>query len=235
MNAGRNLLLASVAALLLTGLLVAVFLTENARMEEEARAHEGKSIARGARLYDLYCVECHGVRGWGKPGIGPPLNVADLWGGRKGNAFYGSLHDFVYLVTSVGHPEEDMPIWSEELGGQLRADQIEDLTQFILNWMGPQPIGVRPTDAAPIVKGEPASGAEIFARNCVKCHGNDAQGTADAPSLVRPEMAARGDNVYRLTINYGVPGTAMVPWAWDEILTPKDIEDLIAFFRSLQQ
>ena len=129
MNVVRNLIIAIIAAVLVTALLVVVFMGEKARLETETSAQLGASISRGASSYDAYWAGCHGDRGQGIPGVYPPLNVEDLWSGREEIAFYGSLHDFVSLNISAGHPAQQMPSWSEAYGGPLRDDQVEDLTQ----------------------------------------------------------------------------------------------------------
>lgn len=52
----------------------------------------------------------------------------------------GSLHNFVYTTVHSGRPNsasywpQPMPAWSQTAGGPLRNDQVEDLTQFILNY-----------------------------------------------------------------------------------------------------
>ena len=52
----------------------------------------------------------------------------------------GSLHNFVYTTVFSGRPNsatywpQPMPAWSQTAGGPLRNDQVEDLTQFILNF-----------------------------------------------------------------------------------------------------
>lgn len=51
-----------------------------------------------------------------------------------------TLNSFIYTTLVHGRPNsssywpEPMPAWSQTAGGQLREDQIEDLTAFILNW-----------------------------------------------------------------------------------------------------
>lgn len=248
MNVARNLIIGSIAAVLVTALLIAIFVTENARMEAETGAQVGVSIARGARQYDAYCAGCHGDRGQGLPGVYPALNVEDLWSGREGIAFYGTLEDYISLNISAGHPAQRMPSWSERYGGPLRDDQIQDLTNFVMNWQGPQPEGVReegvarPTPppeeatpeapAGPVGEGNPASGEQIFAQNCVSCHGPDAAGGTLGPTLISAEVAANGDDFFRETITNGRAGTAMP--AWGAILSPQEIEDVISWLRSKQ-
>ena len=179
MNVVRNLVIGSIAAAVVTALLLVVFLGEPARMKETTDAQLGESIARGALGYDAYCGGCHGQRGEGLAGIYPPLNVEDLWTGREETAFYGTLEDYVQLNISAGHPTSWMPSWSTEFGGPLREDQIQDLANFVLNWQGPQPPGVRVTLAGlePTKPSQGSSGAIVM--------------TAEAP----PEAggAARGE------------------------------------------
>ncbi len=51
-----------------------------------------------------------------------------------------TLHNFVYSTMASGRPvsesywPEPMPAWAQANGGSLRPDQLEDLTNFILNW-----------------------------------------------------------------------------------------------------
>lgn len=52
----------------------------------------------------------------------------------------GSLHNYLYTTIFSGRPNsasywpQPMPAWSQTAGGPLRNDQVEDLTQFILNY-----------------------------------------------------------------------------------------------------
>jgi len=248
MNTMRHVVLATIATVAVIALLLVVFLNEESRMAEETLAQQGRLIARGARLYDDYCAGCHGKRGEGLAGIYPPLNVPDLWAGREDLAFYGTLHDYISLNISAGHPAQRMPSWADEFGGPLRNDQVEDLTQFVMNWMGEQPAGVRgevlPTPTAPAGEPTPAGpagpvgegdadrGAQIFATSCANCHGLDAAGGALGPTLISPEVAANDDDFFRATIIDGRPGTAMPPWG--SVLKAQDIEDVIAWLRSKQ-
>src|SRR4051812_24517356 len=52
----------------------------------------------------------------------------------------GSLHNYIYSTVFSGRPNSatywpnPMPVWSQPAGGPLRIDQVEDLTQFVLNF-----------------------------------------------------------------------------------------------------
>jgi len=240
MKVERNLVVGTLAIILVIALLIIVYGGEERRMYYETKAQQGKSVARGARMYDSYCAGCHGKRGEGLAGVYSPLNVSDLWSGRENIAFYGTLHDYIALNISAGHPKLNMPSWADEYGGPLRNDQVEDLTQFVLNWMGPQPEGVRvagaqfipplPSDIEP---GTPAArGHDIFFTSCAACHGRDAGGSDLGPTLVSPEVAAQDDDFFRETITNGRPGTSMP--VWGSVLSSEDIEDVVAFLRTRQ-
>ncbi len=51
-----------------------------------------------------------------------------------------SLHNFIYTTIFSGRPNsssywpQPMPSWSQAAGGPLRIDQVEDLTQYVLNF-----------------------------------------------------------------------------------------------------
>jgi mono/diheme cytochrome c family protein len=51
-----------------------------------------------------------------------------------------TLNSFIYTTLVHGRPNsvsywpQSMPAWSQTAGGSLRGDQLEDLTNFILNW-----------------------------------------------------------------------------------------------------
>ena len=87
-----------------------------------------------------------------------------------------------------------------------------------------------PAPAAPA--GDPANGAEIYALNCAVCHGTGAEGGAVGPTLISAEVKAKDDEHYRQTITNGVAGTAMP--AWEGRLSEQEVDDLIAFLRSVQ-
>ena len=92
--------------------------------------------------------------------------------------------------------------------------------------------GVSETPPPAPAAGDTANGAAIFAANCAVCHGENAAEGPVGPTLVSAEMAAKDDDHYRQTLLNGIEGTAMA--AWGDRLSAQEIEDVIAFLRSLQ-
>jgi mono/diheme cytochrome c family protein len=95
----------------------------------------------------------------------------------------GSKEAFIESVLASGRPGTQMPTWSENFGGPLRNDQIENVAQFVLNYETEE------LCAAPLVtydwqathaeysaefpEGDPVHGEELFlSYGCTGCHGN---------------------------------------------------------------
>ncbi len=132
-------ILASLAAIILI-LLVGV--TEEVRMQDQTENWEARSIENGAVLFSNNCSSCHGPDGKGLPGVAPALNSHYFFTERiKDVGWAGSLKDYVALTVAAGRPSKTntqwaqvMPTWGAEYGGPLRADQVEDVVAYVMNW-----------------------------------------------------------------------------------------------------
>ena len=149
----------------------------------------------GALLFQNNCVGCHGVQGQGIPGVAPALNAADLFNGDrlKKVGYTGKVADYVKGTIAAGRPVKTnpaypnpMPTWGQIFGGPLRPDQIDNLTNFIMNWQdqalaggaaagagGPaapvQAVGTALDTALP--QGNADNGKTLFtAQGCAACH-----------------------------------------------------------------
>ncbi len=238
----RNLTVGLIFTMAIVVIIAVIWVNEPARIASEAERQAARSIERGAVLFGGYCAGCHGLQGEGVAGLTPPLNVEDLWAGRADIQFYGTLHDYLYLTSAAGHTKFGMPAWSDDYGGPLRGDQIENLVQLIMNWQGPQPEGVRP-GATPTPEGPPAkevptppreadpvNGAGLFANWCAACHGSGGDGTNLGPPINRTGVLAKDDDFLRTITSEGIPGTSMIDFK--RRLTAQEIEDVIAFMRT---
>lgn len=122
---------------------------ERTAMEQRALALRGRTIETGAELYSRYCAQCHSPRGEGITQTAPALNRKDLFDGRriKDVRWTGSVEAFLQSSISAGRPipsradlySARMPTWGQEFGGALRADQIDALIAFMLNWQDRAP------------------------------------------------------------------------------------------------
>ncbi len=178
-----------------------VWLTEEQRMARFEAMHKAKAIENGALLYEQYCSTCHGPEGEGVPGKGPDLNpgVFQHYEQLKAQGYANSLRNFIKMNIAAGRPirstyrpdevyAEAMPTWSQDFGGPLRPDEIENLVEFILNWQaaGPAPAPTPSFEAVgsdlakPLPPGDPKRGEALWnqevkqasgmAASCKACH-----------------------------------------------------------------
>lgn len=199
----ENRILVGIAAFVGTMVIVGwIAINEEARMAAFTDQFEGRSIERGAYLFNQNCSECHGVDGRGLVGIAPGLDNPHLFGydftatidrelealERELNAgvtperqaeiearqaeleaeladiiaqmqpaiemgydvdqpertsqvaWEGALRSYVLTTLVHGRPgsvnywPQPMAAWGQTAGGPLREDQLEDLTNYIMNW-----------------------------------------------------------------------------------------------------
>lgn len=237
----------SLLALLLSfAVLMYLGMRENTRMEAQTLNWDGRSIQNGAAIFANNCSSCHGPDGKGLPGVAPALNSRYFFEGRLADLqFTGSLHDYVKLTVAAGRPNNKqsqwaqmMPTWSSTYGGPLRGDQVEDVTDFVLNWEADaiqqtaetdpwQPFQNAPmTDiytgqvvevAAPAEQTGPRTPQQLFFVDmaCSGCHNIDLPQTETEKGVVAPNMA----NLYE-TAGNTVPGEDAATFVHNSIVNP---------------
>ena len=127
-------------------------------MEERAAGLTGRESEAGAEAFGNYCAPCHGKQGEGIPSVAPAINRKDLFDGRRAKeiGWAGTVEGFLKNTIAAGRPAQSrpdlytvrMPTWSNQYDGPLRADQIDSLVTFLLNW----------SDKAPEVNAFPPAG-----------------------------------------------------------------------------
>ncbi len=174
------------------------------------------ALAGGRSAFNVNCSQCHGGGAQGFAGY-PNLNDDEwLWGGTL---------DEIHFTISLGTRNEDarisdMPAFlSDEI---LDAGQIADVAEHVLALSG------HGTDAAAA-----ARGAEIFAEECVACHGEDAKGIAElgAPALDNDIWLYGGDKATLIATISKSRGGVMP--AWGRILDPVTVKKLAVYIHSL--
>ncbi|MGD2161553.1 MAG: c-type cytochrome [Anaerolineales bacterium] len=214
-----HIALGSIAILFTLAVLAIVGINEPQRMQAFTVAYESRRIEEGAALFENNCRTCHGPQGRGIPGVAPAINTASLFNGDRlaEVGFSGTIEDYVQGVIAAGRPvpsagtsyPQRMPTWGQEFGGPLRADQVDSLVAFVLNWEEEalaeaegetpaaaqgEPVG---TDiAVELPEGNPETGAELSqesAVGCAACHELSAVGPAWAGGGDQPGVGARAE------------------------------------------
>jgi cytochrome c oxidase cbb3-type subunit 3 len=175
-------------------------------------------MAGGAAIFGDKCGPCHGKGGGGAVGY-PNLNDDDwLWGGTP-----EAIERTIQHGIRSGDPEaRDMAMPRFGLDGILKPAEITDAAQFVLSLSG------KSTDPAAAERGK-----QIFADNCVACHGAEGKGNQEvgAPNLTDGIWLYGGKlaNIEK-TIETGRGG--VMPY-WTGRLDPVTIKMLAAYVHSL--
>ncbi|RME77375.1 MAG: hypothetical protein D6784_03785 [Chloroflexi bacterium] len=215
------------------------------RRAEFDAAFKARSVEKGAALFTQYCAECHGLHGQGTARA-PALNTRQFFENRmKELGFEGGLPAYIKLTIAGGRPvksdpqwPQNMPTWGIEFGGPLRNDQIDNLVDYIMNWQYEAPdaeaLTEVPSDAPPEERGR-----IIFQETmgCVACHAVNGQGGAVGPDLT--QVYNKGEDYIKesvlnpnAVIAEGFAPNIM-PQNFGDRLSDQDLNDLVAYFKSL--
>ncbi|MBI3943291.1 MAG: c-type cytochrome [Chloroflexi bacterium] len=195
------------------------------RVQDEQHA---RSVEVGAELFYINCSRCHGEDGKGTPGLCPPLNDRTFFETRlKDIGYAGTLRAYVNSVIAAGRPVStrpqqyagQMPTWSNVYGGPLRPDQIDNLTDFVLNWQATAMSGAQPAKPEPEKAASPEDlGKQVFQRAaCVACHAIGNTGGAVGPNLTKVYEDAQK---YIADPNYKGQAKAPEDYIRESIMTP---------------
>jgi cytochrome c oxidase cbb3-type subunit 3 len=175
------------------------------------------ATAAGAAAFKVNCTPCHGSGAQG--GIGyPNLNDNDwLWGGSADQIYTTIAHG----IRDTGDPDtrvSEMPAFGE----MLKPEEIRNVAAYVAD-LSKQPVSI----------GDPAAGKEIFANNCVACHGDNAQGNRDlgAPNLV-DAIWLKGSGEAAIIAQVTLPKHGVMP-AWTARLGDTTVKELAVFVHSL--
>lgn len=113
-------------------LLVVLLLTSAWSLAETGKRGSLESVERGARLYQDYCITCHGQNGIGEPpipwGIRRPDYITAMPLDESSHAWHHGDENLVQTIL-MGTPRSRirMPVWD----GVLSNPQASDLVAYI--------------------------------------------------------------------------------------------------------
>lgn len=216
-------------------------LLEPARLQKTTLAYEGRQIEKGAAIFQGNCSTCHGVEGKaqecydaasGEPTLckGLPLNNPDLLCGDPSTRmtqmnWSGSKRNFIFQTVSSGRIGTVMPTWSQAFGGPMEDYQINQVTNFVLNWGSDDLCGgvvsapaeevVWPDNVTDLPEGNSDNGAGLYVSyGCVGCHGDP---TVEGSNPVGPWLGnIHTDGATR------IDGTSAEQYIYESVLHPND-------------
>jgi cytochrome c oxidase cbb3-type subunit 3 len=175
----------------------------------------------GRTLFEDNCAVCHGVEAKGGPGYPNLAAKAWLWGGSP-----EVIAETIKVGINSGHPDtrvSQMMAFGRD--GVLDRKQITDVVAYVRSLSGAEAAA---SDADRIKAGQ-----EVFAANCVACHGDNGKGKTDmgAPDLTDATWIYGGDLQSVFNTVYGGRQGHMPHWG--DRLTSVDIKVLALYVNSL--
>lgn len=177
----------------------------------------------GRTLFGDNCAACHGVNATGGAGFPNLAAKAWLWGDGSPEALEETIR---VGINSTNDDTRTSQMLAFGHDGMLPTDQIEAVVAYVRSLSSLEPAG----DAKRI-----EAGKQVFATNCVACHGEDAKGNRDvgAPDLTDANWLYGGDVQSVFTTVYSGRQGHMPNWA--ARLSPLDIKILTVYVHTLEK
>lgn len=177
------------------------------------------ALAGGAAAFKDNCAPCHGSSAIG--GVGYPSLADDdwLWGGTLESIHATLLHGIRYTQNEETRQSEMPRFGVDEL---LEAEQIASVAEYVMSLSG------RSEDSATAERGK-----EVFAEQCVACHGENGEGNAElgAPKL-SDQVWLYGDTREDIVHSITYSRAGVMP-AWVQRLDESTIKMLTVYVHSL--
>ena len=177
----------------------------------------------GRTLFIDNCAACHGTRGTGGPGFPDLTAKARLWGGEP-ETVAETIRVGINSTTEETRISQMMAFGRD---GILDDKQVRAVAAYVRS------LSDLPMSAADAAEVE--AGGQVFADNCVACHGEDGRGSteAGAPDLTDAAWiyGSSAQTVYS-SIYSGRQGH--MPH-WDGRLSPVDIKLLTLYVGTLAE
>ena len=176
------------------------------------------ALVAGHSAFANNCQPCHGPNGSGRLGYPALGDDVWIWGGKLGDIQTTITHG-VRNADADSH-QSAMPAFGVD--GTLTPEQIRQVADYVGVWWGVTPAG---TDVS--------KGAQIYADNCVACHGEKGEGNRDAGA---PPLNAKvhlyGGTLDSIIAQVTRPQLGVMP-AWGTKLDPATIKSLTLYVHSL--
>ncbi|MHC4971155.1 MAG: c-type cytochrome [Planctomycetota bacterium] len=188
------------------------------------------TLVRGRQVYESFCTHCHGASGQGDGGVAQFASALSMSVVGKATA---DLPDGA-LFHIVSYGQRNMPSHAPLLSQadrwkliyylrDLQWREKERLKQLGIEFLeDPRRFSLVSADY----------GKEIFAANCVSCHGEEGNAPKRGVPMLNSArvLAVAKEDYYLDIITHGRKGSEMP--AWGEILTPTQVRSLALYIRA---
>ena len=194
-------------------------LDDSAPIFASAQPPDPNRLFHGRQVYDHNCSGCHGLEANGQG-----LAAAAL----RPSAIDLHLEHFsdAHLATILwdGVFGSAMPPWR-----QLEKNDLQDVTMYVQSIQAP-------ISHASMAPADLVAAQQIYASNCVNCHGANGRGDGPAAGALKPSPVnfnVRQPSQQRAweVMNEGISGSAMP--AWKSTLKPEQLKLLVPYVQQL--
>jgi cytochrome c oxidase cbb3-type subunit I/II len=194
-------------------------LDDSAPIFASARAPDPNRLFHGRQVYDHDCSGCHGLEANGQG-----LAAAAL----RPRAIDLHLEHFsdAHLATILwdGVSGSAMPPWR-----QLEKNDLQDVTMYVQSIQAP-------ISRASMAPADLVTAQQIYASNCINCHGANGRGDGPAAGALKPSPVnfnVRQPSQQRAweVMNEGISGSAMP--AWKSTLKPEQLKLLVPYVQQM--
>jgi mono/diheme cytochrome c family protein len=223
------------------------WLIEPGRINNRVEEFYAQDVSAGRVAYQNACASCHGVNleGGSAPHPDPNINAAwpapalnNIVARYRDSAIVSDVHQHIMLTLRYGRTGSPMQAFSIGSGGALSDNQLESITAYILSVQ---------TGELPRAQGFVGQSRDsLFANNCARCHGQNAEGyigpqllnvferygwrPGDDASLEQAKAAVK----HALVVGRLVPGQAPMP-SFALELTDEAIDEIVEYLASIQR
>jgi mono/diheme cytochrome c family protein len=223
------------------------WLIEPNRINDRVEDFYQQDVAAGRAQYQNACASCHGVNLEGGSAPHPDPNISAAWPAPalnnivaryRDSAIVTDVRQHILLTLRYGRAGSPMQAFSVGSGGALSDNQLEAITAYILSVQ----TGELPQAQAFVGQ----SRDTLFANNCARCHGANAEGYI-GPQLINvlerygwsgedDETLVIAKAAVRQALVNGrlVPGQAPMP-SFQGVLTDGAIDAIVEHLVSIQR
>ena len=178
------------------------------KQDLKAVAADPKAQEMGKRLFQTYCVQCHGSDARGAKGFPNLVNHDWMYGGDPKTI----------ETTILGGRHGQMPAWGSVLG----EEKVKDVANYVMSLS----VQKKKFDAE-----RAARGKETFTTICAACHGPDGKGNQQlgAPNLTHPSGSWLYGGTEKTIIETITNGRNNQMPAWKDFLGDAKVHLLAAY------
>jgi ubiquinol-cytochrome c reductase cytochrome c subunit len=207
--------------LLAVGSAYAAFAPDNAVADTSSQSQQ---IEEGKKLFAVGCASCHGLNAEGS---------TDGEGNRTAPSLIGVGAAAVDFQVGTGRMPAQQPGPQMPRKAPLYTPaQIEALAAYVASLApGPAIPAQESYDISKVTDEQIARGGELFRTNCTACHNFSGKGGALPKGAYAPSlMGSTPKHIYEAMLT----GPQQMPIFSDQVMTPEDKRDVIAYVNALQ-